>query len=90
MKTSVLSFVALSFMCMPCFAQDESGCEEYQLRDGTVWSCQIPTQPPGPPTCHIFGNNLLCDKEPVISAPVAKRSPSNCGWNSRRGKYVCW
>jgi hypothetical protein len=92
MKTALLSFVVLSFFGVPCFAQDyQSVGEEIQLQDGgTVWSYPLPTQPQRPPKCGIFGKNVLCDKEAVISAPVAKKSPSNCRWNDTRVKYVCW
>lgn len=87
MKTIVLSFIALSLLgAAPAFAQDDNGgCEK--LSDD-VWGCPIPTKPPGPPTCHIFGASLVCSG-PVIVAPPEKKAPSNCGWSSKKGKYVC-
>ncbi len=86
MKTILLGFITIAFLGIgtPVFAQD-SECQ--QLSDD-VWGCPIPTKPPGPPTCHIFGASLICSA-PVATSPLPeKRAPTNCGW--RKGRYICW
>ncbi len=84
MKTIILAFATLAMFATPAFAQDDD-CN--QLQDN-VWSCPIPAKPPAPPTCHVYGDNLLCSA-PVVVAPLpAPKAPTNCGW--RKGRYICW
>jgi len=85
MKT-ILAFAALVAFSAPALAQDDNtDCN--QLQD-SVWSCPIPSKPADPPTCHRYGDNLLCTG-PVVVAPLpAPKGPTNCGW--RKGRYVCW
>lgn len=86
MKTFLLSFVALSLLAAPAYANGDA-CE--RLTDD-AWSCPIPTKPPGPPVCHIFGENLICTAPVVISPLPENKAPVNCGWNRKVGRYVCW
>ncbi len=88
MKTLLIALGMLSLSIVSSLAQDnDSNCEE--LADG-VWKCALPTKPPAPPTCHVYGDNLICTAPVVIQAPVEKKSPTNCGWSNKRGRYVCW
>jgi len=84
MKTLLMIFAVAIASINVAKAHD---CEE--VKDG-VWVCPLPTKPSGPPTCQIVGDNLICNKDAVISAPVEKKSPSNCGWVSKRNRYECW
>jgi hypothetical protein len=85
MKT-ILTLAMLAAFSVPALAQDNNtDCN--QLQDN-VWSCPIPAKPAAPPTCHVFGDNLICSA-PVVVAPLpAPKAPTNCGW--RKGKYICW
>ena len=69
----------------PSYAQDGTDCQ--QLADN-VWMCPLPTKPAPPPTCHVFGDNLVCDAPIAAPAVPERKAPTNCGW--RKGRYICW
>ena len=82
MKSAMLTLFIVSLLPPCAYAQDDNSCDN--VRDG-VFVCPVPQKPAPPPTCHVFGDNLVC------TAPVDMRTtkPSNCGWG-KNGKYVCW
>ncbi len=81
---AILALAMLTMLSAPALAQD-TDCN--QLQDN-VWFCPIPARPPPPPTCHVFGDNLICSG-PVVVVPLpAPKAPTNCGW--RKGRYICW
>ncbi len=87
MRTALFAFLALSFLGAPAFAAEDTDCQ--QLSDD-VWGCPIPTKPPGPPICHVFGASLICSAPVVVTPLPEKKAPSNCGWSRKAGRYVCW
>lgn len=89
LKYTILVSVALVLPITPSFAQDDAngGCEK--LADD-VWGCPLPTKPPGPPTCHIFGQSLICSAPVAVTPLPERKAPSNCGWSRKANKYVCW
>ncbi len=86
LKYTILTGFAFLIPTVPGYAQD-TDCQ--QLAD-SVWMCPLPVKPAAPPTCHVFGDNLICSA-PVVVAPLpAPKGPTNCGWSRKAGRYVCW
>jgi hypothetical protein len=88
-KVMMVTAAISMFLIVPSYAQDDDSGECQQLADG-VYSCPLPRKPAPPPTCHVFGENLICTAPVVISSPPEKKSPTNCGWSRKANKYVCW
>jgi hypothetical protein len=82
MKSLVAIACLTAAFLSPAHAQDNNGsCD--RINDDVVM-CPVPAKPAPPPTCHRFGDTLMC------TAPIDdKRKPTNCGFN-RKGVYVCW
>ncbi len=76
-----LGFALLMSISTVAYAEDStSTCD--QVSD-SAWSCQVPKKPLPPPTCHVYGDDLIC------TAPIDEKKPANCGFN-KAGKYICW
>ncbi len=73
------AFAMLTFSTA-AYAEDSNTCN--QIGD-SAWICPIPKKPLPPPTCHVYGDDLIC------TAPIDEKKPVNCGRN-RAGKYICW
>jgi hypothetical protein len=76
MKKILLSFVVLSFLGAPSYAQNGHGCEQA----GNFWICP---KPKPPPICYEFGGDDMICNEPVDDKP-----PKNCKFNGKN-KFVC-
>ena len=84
MKVIMVLLSVTLLTATPVYAQDDGDTACEQIADG-AWRCSIPTKPPAPPTCHVYGDSLICTSQ----VDQQKKKPVNCGWN-RASKYVCW
>ncbi len=80
MKTLSIVLGTLLLLIAPVYAQGIDG----------LWLYQIPKKSPQR-ICHIFNDDrMVCNGPVALPADPDKKSPSNCGWSNKRGRYVCW
>ncbi len=86
MKTLLIALGALSLLTAPVYANGDDGEE---ISDG-IWLYQVPKKSPQR-ICHTFNDDkMVCNGPVALPADPDRKPPSNCGWNNKRGRYVCW